>query len=457
MKKTKISLIGAGSGCFSLGLIRELGRSKVLSNCTVSLMDINEERLNAVHNLCVRYTKEVGGSLEFETTTDRAESLKGADFVINTALAAPHHRLQEGWKIAEKYGFRFAGSYHVMYDEAFWINFYQFRLMEEITRDILTYCPNAWHLMVANPMVAGTTLLQRKYPQAKMVGLCHGYAMCHHIAQDLGFDKDAIHYQMPGVNHFVWMNQAHLNGEPFFPYLDKWLEEKSEKFWENKEGRTGYAGQVNLSRKRMDFYKTHGVIGIGDTMSWTGASWPWWYHTDEATEKKFDLYPAADGWNYYFREVKENAQNIIDMANDPNASVSDFLANVEDDNLMVPLVEAIACDIPRVLIVNLLNKGQLVPGLPEDFEVEVHALCNGDGVHPIATTPLPKSIIAHTLRDRVAPVEMELAAYESGDINLLRELVLMDKWATSMEQVSAFIDEILDLPYHKEMKEHFKR
>ena len=110
-----------------------------------------------------------------------------------------------------------------------------------------------------------------------------------------------------------------------------------------------------------------------------------------------------------------------------------------------------------MLIVNLLNKGQLVPGLPEDFEVEVHALCNGDGVHPIQTSPLPKSIIAHTLRDRVAPVEMELAAYESGDINLLRELVLMDKWATSMEQVSAFIDEILELPYHEEMRKHYRR
>ena len=108
------------------------------------------------------------------------------------------------------------------------------------------------------------------------------------------------------------------------------------------------------------------------------------------------------------------------------------------------------------MTVNLLNKGQLVPGLPEDFEVEVQALCNGDGMHPIQTTPLPKHMIAHVLRDRVAPVEMELAAYESGDINLLRELVLMDKWATSMDQVSAFIDEILDLPYHEEIRRHYR-
>ena len=75
----------------------------------------------------------------------------------------------------------------------------------------------------------------------------------------------------------------------------------------------------------------------------------------------------------------------------------------------------------------------------------------------MATKALPKPIVSFALRDRVAPVEMELAAYESGDIELLRELVLMDKWAVSMEQVSGFIDEILHLPYHKEMLEHYKK
>ena len=123
---------------------------------------------------------------------------------------------------------------------------------------------------------------------------------------------------------------------------------------------------------------------------------------------------------------------------------------------MVPLIEAIAGDIPRVMVVNTLNKGQLVPGLPEDFEVEVPALCSADGIHPISTTALPKHMIAHILRDRVAPVEMELEAYEKGNLDYLKELVLMDKWATSMEQVSAFIDEIMALPYHEEMRNHYR-
>ena len=153
--------------------------------------------------------------------------------------------------------------------------------------------------------------------------------------------------------------------------------------------------------------------------------------------------------------VEENAKGIIALSKDPNANIAEFLDRAGNDDPMVPLLEAIVGDVPRVIIVNVLNKGQLVPGVPEDFEVEVPALCNADGIHPIATTALPKHMIAHILRDRVAPVEMELAAYESGDLELLKELVLMDKWATSMEQVSGFVDEIMALPYHQEMREHF--
>lgn len=450
MSKVRISLIGAGSGCFSIGLVRDLCRSKPLAGCTVSLMDINAQRLDAVHAICERYIREIGGDIHFEKTLDREESLAEADFVISTALTAPHVRLKEGWKIAEKYGFRFGGSYHVMYDEAFWVNFYQLRFMESLTQDILRICPKAWHLMVSNPVVAGTTLLQRKYPEAKVVGLCHGYGMAHKIAEQMGYDRHAIQYQIPGVNHFVWMHRARLNGEDFFPILDRWIEEKGEDYWKT------CPISAPLGKKRIDFYKKHGVVGIGDTISWTGASWPWWYHSDDQVEASFGEATPMDGWNSYFDGVEKNARDIIELAADPERKVSDFLPKLEGDDLMVPLVESLASDIPRVLIVNTLNRGALVPGIPEDFEVEVPALCDRGGIHPIQTDPLPRHIIAHILRDRVAPVEMELEAYERGSIEYLTELVLMDKWAASYDLARTFIDEIMAMPCHLELREHYQ-
>jgi len=94
------------------------------------------------------FADEVGIKLNLVSTTDRREALRGADFVINTALGAGHHRLQEGWEIGLKRGYRLGGSLHIMHDEAFWVNFYQYRLFEAFIQDILEVCPQAWYLQV---------------------------------------------------------------------------------------------------------------------------------------------------------------------------------------------------------------------------------------------------------------------------------------------------------------------
>jgi hypothetical protein len=108
----KISIIGAGSAVFSLNMIRDLCLTPNLQGSTVCFMDVNEERLNAAYALCSRYAQEVGIKLNLEKTTDRKKALKGANYVINSALVGGHHRLRAGWEIGKKYGYRHGGSLH---------------------------------------------------------------------------------------------------------------------------------------------------------------------------------------------------------------------------------------------------------------------------------------------------------------------------------------------------------
>ena len=103
-------------------------------------------------------------------TTDRREAMQGADFVLNVALDYGHERYKQGIKVAYDNGYRFGGSLHVLHDEAFFINFYQLRLMESILLDVLDICPNAYYILVANPVQGGVTYLQRKYKDAKIIG-----------------------------------------------------------------------------------------------------------------------------------------------------------------------------------------------------------------------------------------------------------------------------------------------
>lgn len=86
----KITVIGAGSAQFSLGLVKDLCLTEGLSGSHVTYMDIDQERLDMIYELGSRYGRQIGSKLTFDKTTDRAAALEGADFVINTAYVLGH-------------------------------------------------------------------------------------------------------------------------------------------------------------------------------------------------------------------------------------------------------------------------------------------------------------------------------------------------------------------------------
>jgi len=191
----KISLIGAGSGQFSLGIVRDLCLSGDMWGTTVCFMDIDEERLDAIHNVASRYAAELGADIRFEKTLDRRESLDGADFVINTAMVGGWRGGESAAAILKKYGYsrrRGLGSFH------------QFKLFMDIIHDMEGLCPDAWYIQSANPVLDGITLIARE-SDIKAVGLCHGYLGIRKVARVLGLDPDKVRAQSYGVNHFICM------------------------------------------------------------------------------------------------------------------------------------------------------------------------------------------------------------------------------------------------------------
>lgn len=445
----KIALIGAGSAVFSLNLIRDLCLTPTLAGSVIHMMDINPERLDAAHLLCTRYAAEVGARLDLRKTGDRREALAGADFVVTTALAAGHHRLRDGLAIGKKHGYRFGGSYHVMHDEAFWINFYQLRLIESITQDILEICPHAQHILVANPVLAAITYLGRNYPQAKVVGVCHGFTGVYHLADLLGLEREHLTFEIPGVNHFVWLTHCFYKGENVFPLIDRWIEEKAERHWQTSSPSDGF-GPVAI-----DLYRRFGAFPIGDTCTPGGGSWPWWAHVDAETEKRWREDPEG-WWNWYFHYGEEKVLDIRLTGADSATRVSEHFPPQKSNEVIVPIIESIACDMPRVIIANVFNTGNFVAGVPGDFQVEIPTLVSRRGVQGIQTQPLPAPLQAYILRDRVAPVNVELLAYASHSRELLFELIRMDPWTRSNDQAYRLMEDVLALPYHDEMREWYR-
>ncbi len=446
----KISIIGAGSACFSINMIRDICVCKPLEDVTLSLMDTNRERLDGVVNLCGRYAKALGRKIVVEGTTDRREAIAGSDFVINTALAAGYDKLLEGLAVAKRHGYRYGGSMHIMHDEAFWINFYQYRLMEGIAKDILELCPRAWYFLVANPVITGVTYLARKYPALKIAGMCHGFAGAEWVADFLGLEAKHVEFEFAGVNHFAWMTEFRYKGEDAYPLLDKWVTEKGPAYWETIPN-----GGTVLCMKACDLYKRFGLLPVGDLAIAAGGAWPFWYHTDRETETRWK--DNIEGWwNGILGGIVNEAIHVRDAASIPDEDLLKTFPPFSSGEPMVPFIESTALNLGRKVVVNVLNRGAPVQGIPEDFQVELYARVDATGVHPCPTKPLPKPIIAHILRERVAPVEMEIAAFTEGRYDLLLEVVMMDPWTRTREQAVSLVDEILALPFNAQMKEHYR-
>jgi alpha-galactosidase len=53
-------------------------------------------------------------------------------------------------------------------------------------------------------------------------------------------------------------------------------------------------------------------------------------------------------------------------------------------------------------------------------------------------------------------VNLELEAYQRGDKKLLLQLILMDPWSRDEKQARDLLEDILALPYHEEMRQHYR-
>ena len=69
---------------------------------------------------------------------------------------------------------------------------------------------------------------------------------------------------------------------------------------------------------------------------------------------------------------------------------------------------------------------------------------------------VPPALTAYIVRDRVAPIEVELEAYQTGSKELLLQLILMDPHTKSEGQACRLLDDILALPFHEDMRQHYR-
>src|SRR5512143_2879702 len=224
---TKIAFIGAGSLGFTSELVRDILTFPLLQDATISLMDIDAERLAWAKKGVERLVAAGHHPARVEASLDRMEALRGADVVLTTILAGSTEVWRHDIEIPKKYGvdvsvgdtrgpsgiFRFLRTINPML---------------AIVRDMEKYCPRAVLLNYTNPMAMLCAALQRQ-TFIPVTGLCHsvqGTAMM--LAGWIGAPFAEVDYLCAGINHQAWYLQYKWKGRDAYPLIHKAVTERPE-------------------------------------------------------------------------------------------------------------------------------------------------------------------------------------------------------------------------------------
>ena len=216
----KVAMIGAGSVVFARTLLTDILSFPELQNCTISLMDIDSERLKLTTAFAKKLVTDNQLPTEIESTTDRRTCLRGADYVIVMIQAGGLEAYKLDVEIPLKYGVdQCVGD--TLGPGGIFRGLRSIPVMVDICRDMEELCPTALLLNYSNPMAINCWAMSEATSIAT-VGLCHGVpGTAHVLAELIGAPPEEITYWTAGINHMAWFLQLKWKGEDAYPLLWK--------------------------------------------------------------------------------------------------------------------------------------------------------------------------------------------------------------------------------------------
>ena len=455
MVENRIAIVGAGSARFSIEVVKDLCLTPGLFGSEVVLMDTDEERLGPVRTMAVTYAQAVRAKIRFRKTTKLAEALKDADFVVDTALAGGHYEQEAVRSAGEKHGyyrgveaveFNMVSDYYTTFGA-----YHQLSLFRSLAREIEDYCPKALLIDVANPECEAGTLLTRK-SKVKVVGYCHGYKHYKDICRVLGLDVGEVDFQVAGFNHNIWLTRFEHLDRDAYPLLDDWIRKKAESHWSAYTPSDEFDTQ--MSRAAVDMYRLYGLFPIGDTVR--GGSWK--YHYDLKTKKhwygKFGGPDSEIGYSRYLERLRRSTNKVLALAGAPPSALLSEIPPVKSKEDIAPLIDSIVNDERRRFVLDVRNDG-LIAGLPDDAAIEAPVWVDCKGIHREKIGRIPSRLYNLALIPRLVRLEFAMEAFLQGGRSVLLELLFRDPRTKSDGQANRVLDEILNLPFNKDVKRHY--
>jgi alpha-galactosidase len=421
---TKIAFIGAGSTVFAKNLLGDILSFPELANVTISLHDIDSERLRTSEIVTKRVAETVDAHPIIEATTDRRRALDGADYSIAMFQVAGYKPgTVTDFEIPKKYGLRqtIADTLGI---GGIMRGLRTIPVMLDMCRDMEQLCPNVTFLNYVNPMAMLCWAMSRATP-IKTVGLCHSVqGTAEELARDIGVPIEEINYVCAGINHMAFYLRFERDGQDLYPLIRRVIEENRVPDW---------------NRVRYELFKRLGYF-VTESSEHFSEYVPWFIKRDrpDLIEKyniPLDEYirrceAQISKWEA-LRETLENEQNSLKV----NRSH-------EYGSLIIHSIET---GEPRIVYGNVANDG-LIDNLPSGCCVEVPCLVDKNGVQPTRVGVLPPHLAA-LMQTNVNVQGLTVEAALTGNREHIYHAAMLDPHTAAeldLEQIWSLVDDLIE-------------
>jgi alpha-galactosidase len=373
---TKITFIGAGSTVFAKNLMGDILSFPELAGSTITLFDIDPERLRTSEVVAHKVAEAVGAQPAVEVTTDRREALDGADYAISMIQVGGYKpSTVVDFDIPKKYGLRqtIADTLGI---GGIMRGLRTIPVLLDMCHDMEELCPDVTFLQYVNPMVMNCWAISRA-TKIKTVGLCHSVqGTAEQLAADIGVPIGEINYFCAGINHMAFylrFERKTADGvEDLYPRIRRVLDEGRVPDW---------------NRVRYEMFKRLGYF-VTESSEHFAEYVPWFIKRDRP-----DL---IEEFNIPLDEYISRCENQIagwqkmrQELEDPTAQVAVRRSHEYGSGI----IHSMETGTLRVINGNVPNHG-LISNLPEGCPVEVPCLVDTNGVQPVAVGALPPHLAA---------------------------------------------------------------
>jgi alpha-galactosidase len=429
----KIALVGAGSLVFTRNLCNDLLLAPSLQDSTISLMDIDPQRLEQSRRIVQSIVEQRKLPVKVQATMDRKSALRDADYVITTFQQGGLEAYKLDIEIPQRYGVEQCVG-DTLGPGGVFRALRSIPVLIELCLELDKLAPDALLLNYVNPMAANCWAIDAATGRPH-VGLCHSVqGTSEMIAEWIDVPYAEVTFLCAGINHQAFFLEFRRGKEDLYPLI-----------WKAIDRREIYGREpVRIElMKHFGFFVTESSGHASEYVPYFRKSAK--MVTDELVPNFSD---KVNGWFDFGRTggyLRHCLNRIEKFEREFEEILAEAPATDRSHEYGSYIIEAVEMDSAICINGNVPN-AELIDNLPEGCCVEVPCLVDGNGIQPTKVGSLPTQLAALN-RTNINVQELIVEAALTGSTDAVYHAALLDPLTAAvctLPQIRRMVDEMLE-------------